>query len=124
MEVQLTEFPTLYRIVSSPWFDIAVPGIFSTNCHIFREIGKLFVYGKGNKNSGCRAGRFFEPGTDSTKCHIIGGSVVGMREVFLFFVFFGLSDILNNEQLGLGQIAYYLKLNTLDAYIFYKMISA
>ena len=31
----------------------AVPGIFSTNCHIFREIGKLFVYGKGNKNSGC-----------------------------------------------------------------------
>ena len=29
----------------------AVPGIFSTKCHIFREIGKLFVYGKENKNS-------------------------------------------------------------------------
>ena len=48
----------LHRVVR-----IAVPGIFSINCHIFWEIGKLFVCGKGNKNSGCLAGRFFEPGS-------------------------------------------------------------
>jgi hypothetical protein len=33
--------------------NIAVPGTFSTKCYIFWEIEKLFVYGKGNKNSGC-----------------------------------------------------------------------
>ena len=57
---------------------IAVPGTFPTKEHIFWGIGELFVYGKGNKKSGCGAGRFFEPGTDSTKTHIFGGSIVGL----------------------------------------------
>ena len=48
------------------------------------------------------------PGIFSTKCHIFRESVVGMREGFLFFEFFRLSDILNKEQLGFGQIAHYL----------------
>jgi hypothetical protein len=33
-----------------------------------------------------------------------------MRELFFFFEFFRLSDILNKEQLGFGQNADYLKL--------------
>ena len=55
---------------------IAVPGIFSTKCHIFWESGGLFVYGKGNNKSGFQAGRSFELGTDSTKNHISGGSSI------------------------------------------------
>jgi len=40
--------------------------------------------------------------------------------VFFFFEFFILSDILKKEQLGFGQIVYYLKLDSGTGYIFHK----
>jgi hypothetical protein len=40
---------------------IAVPGIFSTNCHIFREIGNYLFMGKGIRIMGVELADFLNP---------------------------------------------------------------